>query len=134
LFWFLFREVWFFFGIFWSFFHVRISPLTRRRGTWPFLGLEPIPPFQVPLLNTLILLMRGATATLAHHEVLKRDKSWWLQGSAFLGVYFLFLQGWEYCFSCFSISSGVFGRVFFMGTGFHGLHVCLGLRILLVSH
>jgi len=30
------------------------------------------------------------------------------------------------------ISSGAFGRIFFFGTGFHGLHVCLGAIILAV--
>jgi len=34
--------------------------------------LEAIPPFQVPLLNTIILLIRGLTATLAHQELLRR--------------------------------------------------------------
>jgi len=130
--WFLFREVWFFFRIFWTFFHMRVSPLTRGRLGWPLLGIESIPPFQVPLLNTLILLISGVTATLAHHEILKRKKRFWLIGSALLGFYFLALQGWEYYFSMFTLSSRVFGSVFFMGTGFHGLHVCLGVTILLV--
>jgi heme/copper-type cytochrome/quinol oxidase subunit 3 len=39
------------------------------------MGLEIIPPFQVPLLNTLILLMRGVTATLAHQELLGGQKT-----------------------------------------------------------
>lgn len=130
--WFLFSEVWFFFSIFWSFFHMRVSPLTRII-CWPLLGVEAIPPFQVPLLNTLILLMRGITATLAHHEILKGTYRLWLIGRVFLGVYFLILQGWEYYYSMFSLASRVFGRVFFMGTGFHGLHVFLGVSILLVS-
>jgi heme/copper-type cytochrome/quinol oxidase subunit 3 len=42
---------------------------------WPYLGVEIIPPFQVPLLNTLILLIRGLTATLAHQELLRGKKS-----------------------------------------------------------
>lgn len=42
---------------------------------WPSLGLEPIPAFQVPLLNTIILLIRGVTATLAHQEILKGEQN-----------------------------------------------------------
>jgi len=131
LIWFLFREVWFFFRIFWRFFHVSLSPLTRGFLVWPSCGLEPIPAFQVPLLNTIILLIRGVTATLAHQEILKGVQRWWILVSGILGFYFLRLQGIEYYYSSFSISSGVFGRVFFFGTGFHGLHVCLGIIILL---
>jgi heme/copper-type cytochrome/quinol oxidase subunit 3 len=49
-----------------------------------------------------------------------------------LGVYFLILQGLEYGTSYYSIASGAYGRVFFFGTGFHGMHVCLGAIILRV--
>lgn len=128
--WFLFREVWFFFRVFWRFFHVRISPLSRGRWTWPGEGLSVIPPFQVPLLNTVILLIRGVTATLAHQELLSGSSTIWIWISIVLGVYFLRLQGMEYSTSTYSIASGAYGRVFFFGTGFHGLHVCLGALML----
>jgi len=130
--WFLFSEVWFFFRVFWRFFHLSVAPLSRGIWTWPNLGLEPIPAFQVPLLNTIILLIRGLTATLAHQELLRRKKTLWVFLSMVLGVYFLSLQGIEYYVSSFSIASGSFGSIFFFGTGFHGLHVCLGAIMLLV--
>lgn len=133
LIWFLFREIWFFFRVFWTFFHISISPLTRGVWIWPNMGLDPIPAFQVPLLNTVILLIRGVTATLAHQEILRGKSRIWVFIRSILGLYFLSLQGMEYYYSSFSISSGVFGSVFFFGTGFHGLHVCLGIIILLVS-
>jgi len=132
LIWFLFREVWFFFRVFWRFFHVRTTPLTRRNWVWPYIGLEVIPPFQVPLLNTLILLIRGLTATLAHQELLRGKKTVWIIIRVILGFYFLSLQGVEYYAASFMLSSGAFGRIFFFGTGFHGLHVCLGAIILAV--
>lgn len=131
LIWFLFREVWFFFRVFWAFFHRRLSPLSIGITNWPSLGLEPIPAFQVPLLNTIILLIRGVTATLAHQEILKGTQNPWVLIRGVLGVYFLTLQGMEYYYSTFRISSSVFGSVFFFGTGFHGLHVCLGIVILI---
>jgi heme/copper-type cytochrome/quinol oxidase subunit 3 len=111
---------------------VRVSPLTRGIWIWPIFGIESIPAFQVPLLNTIILLMRGVTATLAHQEILKGKKTWWILIRSVLGFYFLTLQGIEYYYSSFRISSSVFGRIFFFGTGFHGLHVCLGMIMLLV--
>lgn len=134
LFWFLFREVWFFFSVFWTFFHIRTAPLSRGMWAWPYEGLRIIPPFQVPLLNTVILLIRGLTATLAHHELLARKCTHWITVSVLLGVYFLRLQAIEYSLSFFSIGRGAYGRVFFFGTGFHGLHVCLGVVMLAVSN
>lgn len=129
--WFLFREVWFFFRVFWTFFHFRLSPLSGAFWAWPFEGVIVIPFFQIPLLNTLILLSRGLTATLGHQELLKREKSPWVLYRVLLGVYFLSLQGIEYLVSSISISSRIYGRVFFFGTGFHGLHVFLGTFMLL---
>lgn len=134
LIWFLFREVWFFFRVFWRFFHMRISPLSRGRFIWPNIGVTPIPPFQVPLLNTIILLMRGLTATLAHQELVAGKQTIWVLLRVLLGIYFLALQRLEYFAASFTISSRFYGRVFFFGTGFHGLHVCLGVTILLVSN
>jgi len=132
LIWFLFSEIWFFFRVFWRFFHLSISPLSRGFLLWPNYGLEPIPAFQVPLLNTVILLIRGVTATLAHQEMLGGTRRWWILIRRVLGFYFLRLQGIEYYYSSFRISSGSFGRIFFFGTGFHGLHVCLGIIILII--
>lgn len=132
LIWFLFREVWFFFSVFWRFFHISSSPLRRGTWTWPFVGLDVIPPFQVPLLNTIILLIRGVTATLAHQELIQGVKTSWIVFRTFLGAYFLSLQGVEYYAASFMLSSGAFGSIFFFGTGFHGLHVCLGRIMLMV--
>jgi len=122
----------FFFSIFWRFFHFRLAPMTGALFSWPNTGLSIIPPFHVPLLNTVILLIRGVTATLAHHELLGSKKTIWLGIRIVLGIYFLILQAIEYSVANYSISSGAYGRIFFFGTGFHGLHVCLGVIILLV--
>lgn len=131
--WFLFREVWFFFSVFWRFFHIRTAPLSRAFLLWPYNGILIIPPFQVPLLNTVILLISGVTATLAHHQLLANEQGIWVITRVLLGAYFLSLQAIEYYSASYTLSSRAYGRVFFFGTGFHGLHVCLGAIILLVS-
>lgn len=46
------------------------------------------------------------------------------------GFIFLICQYLEYFFSPFSISDGVYGSVFFMATGLHGLHVIVGFSAL----
>ena len=43
-----------------------------------------------------------------------------------LGAYFLYMQGLEYAEAQFAISDGVYGRTFFLATGFHGMHVTIG--------
>jgi len=49
-----------------------------------------------------------------------------------MGLYFTFLQGIEYAEATFRIADSVFGSVFFVATGFHGLHVIVGTLFLLV--
>jgi len=49
-----------------------------------------------------------------------------------LGVLFTYLQYREYVNAPFSISDGVYGRTFFIATGFHGLHVVIGTIFIIV--
>jgi len=52
--------------------------------------------------------------------------------TALLGLYFSYLQAGEYLETSFSIADRVYGSVFFVSTGFHGLHVLIGTTFLLV--
>lgn len=49
-----------------------------------------------------------------------------------LGIYFLFLQYYEYKNAMFRIRDSVFGSVFFVATGFHGIHVIIGSLFLII--
>ena len=131
---FLLSEVIFFFTFFWAYFHSAL-----REGpeliTWPPFGVIGIYPFGVPLLNTAILLSSGARVTWAHHSIYRGDikKTFVpLILSIVLGVYFCIIQVVEFLECGFSISDRVYGSVFFITTGFHGLHVILGTVILRV--
>jgi len=100
------------------------------------MGIEPVNPFELPLLNTVILLSSGATITYAHHSLIQGKRKGALDGSIFtvlLAIIFTIFQGIEYNVSSFTLSDGAFGTCFFFGTGFHGLHVIIGTIFLSVA-
>jgi cytochrome c oxidase subunit 3 len=100
------------------------------------MGVEAINPFELPLLNTAILLSSGVTVTYAHHSLIQGNRRGALIGLLFtivLAVVFTICQGVEYSVSSFTISDGAYGSCFFFSTGFHGLHVIIGTIFLLVG-
>nr|AGY61338.1 cytochrome c oxidase subunit III [Halocaridina rubra] len=128
-------EVLFFFSFFWAFFHSSLSPAIEIGASWPPAGIQAFNPFQVPLLNTAILLASGATVTWAHHALMESNHTQALQGLALtvvLGLYFTGVQAMEYYEAPFTIADSVYGSTFFVATGFHGLHVIIGSSFLSV--
>lgn len=100
---------------------------------------EVMNPWGVPFLNTLILLSSGVTCTWAHHGLLAKNRPQLIRGLAAtvaLGALFVVLQAFEYHEAYtemgLTLGSGIYGSTFFMLTGFHGLHVCVGAIILSV--
>jgi heme/copper-type cytochrome/quinol oxidase subunit 3 len=88
----------------------------------------------VPLLNTLILLLSGATVTWAHHAIVGANHSQAVLGlvlTVILGIIFTGLQGMEYLEAGFTISDCVYGSCFYIATGFHVFHVLVGTTFLL---
>lgn len=130
---FIISEIFFFISFFWAFFHSRLRPTIELGSLWPPCGIFPFNPFQVPLLNTIILLASGVRVTWTHQLILNRNWSnaknsliiTWL-----LGIYFLILQGFEYYTASFRISDSIYGSTFFIATGFHGFHVIVGTLFL----
>jgi cytochrome c oxidase subunit 3 len=100
------------------------------------MGIEAVNPFELPLLNTVILLSSGATVTYAHHSLIQGNRNgtlYGLIGTVILAIVFTALQGIEYTVSSFTISDGAFGSCFYFGTGFHGLHVMIGTAFIAVG-
>ena len=133
---FIVSEALFFLAIFWAFFHSALSPTIELGAQWPPIGIEAINPFELPLLNTVILLSSGVTVTFAHHSLIQGNRKGALYGlvaTVLLAIVFTLLQGVEYTVSSFTISDGAFGSCFYFGTGFHGLHVMIGTAFLAVG-
>jgi len=128
-------EVMFFFAFFWAFFASSMAPDIALGGIWPPKGIDVLNAFEIPLVNTMILLLSGMTVTWAHHSILAGHYYGGTVGLAFtviLGVLFTMLQAFEYYVATFRITDGVYGSTFYMATGFHGFHVFVGTMFLLV--
>ena len=132
-------EVMFFVGFFWAYFHFALYPsnvLGIADPTWPPPGVRTFDPFQLPLLNTLILLLSGTTVTWAHHALIHGNRKHLVMGlglTIILGLAFTSFQALEYSEAPFKFAGGgVYPSVFFLATGFHGFHVIVGTAFLIV--
>jgi cytochrome c oxidase subunit III len=126
-------EVMFFAAFFWAFFTSSLFPVG---GIWPPKGIHPFNPWEIPFLNTLILLTSGTTVTWAHHALLENDRKGLVRGlglTVILGLCFTGLQAWEYSHAAFGFKGGIYPSTFFMATGFHGFHVIIGTCFLAVN-
>jgi cytochrome c oxidase subunit 3 len=146
-------EVMFFVAWFWIFFemvlfkgirtHSGIEEVASAWATWPPKGVETVSAWQLPLVNTLTLLLSGTTVTWAHHAIQTNDR----KGARLaliltiaLGSLFSMIQAYEYShiihenlfFSTEAANAGLYGSSFFMATGFHGFHVLIGTIFLAV--
>jgi cytochrome c oxidase subunit 3 len=160
--WFIFSEVMFFGAFFGALFYARelSLPWLAAEGAkagnaflwpgfeavWPSNGpahiggsFKTIPAFDVPLLNTIILLSSGVTITMAHHALKEAKRGaciLWMWATVALGASFLYFQATEYIHAYHALNltlgSGIYGSTFFMLTGFHGMHVTLGTIMLTV--
>ncbi len=140
---FILTEVMFFVAWFWAYFDVALFPadaiqfqrVEATGGQWPPTSIATFNPWDLPLLNTLILLTSGTTVTWAHHAILEGDregakKALWL--TVVLGVLFTICQAFEYSHAAFDFSGNIYGATFFMATGFHGFHVLVGTIFLAI--
>lgn len=119
------------------------------QATWPLLNMPNTEVYTVPTgvihawglpaLNTLLLLLSGVTITWAHWMLKVERRVMLIAAMLFtigLGVLFLAFQiqeyGEAYNHLNLTMASGIYGSTFFLLTGFHGLHVTLGIIMLCV--
>ena len=134
---FVLSEVLIFAGLFWAYFHSAMSPDIVLGASWPPVGIQAVQPTELPLLNTIILLSSGATITYSHHALICRNRNKALSGlfiTIWLIIIFVTCQYIEYTNAAFTISDGVYGSVFYAGTGLHFLHMVMLAVMLIICY
>ncbi len=117
-------EVMFFGGLFAAYFTVKAA-----NDVWPPVGVELDAPRAG--LFTLVLVASSFTLHRAERGSHAEARNWTLLTLA-LGVVFLGNQMLEWSTNDFTVSTDAFGTLYYALTGFHGLHVAIGLVLLAV--
>jgi cytochrome c oxidase subunit 3 len=112
-----------------------IAYLTFRAvaPTWPPEGTPKLE-LLLPGINTIILIsssfvIHNADTAIKQNDVKGLRK--WFAITAAMGAVFLVGQLYEYFHLEFGLTSNLFASTFYVLTGFHGLHVCFGLLLIL---
>ncbi len=120
-------ELMFFGGLFASYFTIRAAT-----PVWPPAGVKldtlQAGLFTVVLVASSATMQSAARALGGERRALARR---WIVLTLALGVVFIANQGYEWSHVPFSASSNAYGSLFFLMTGFHGLHVIGGLVAML---
>ncbi|NHZ81040.1 cytochrome c oxidase subunit 3 [Massilia sp. CCM 8695] len=156
--WFIFSEVMFFGAFFGALFYARTISTPwlgdlDHKIIWPDFaaqwgGASPagtvdsfttMGPFPIPTINTALLLLSGVTLTISHHALRaghRAKTAFWLAATILLGATFMGFQAYEYMHAYselnLKLTSGIYGSIFYLLTGFHGFHVTLGAIMLSV--
>ncbi len=152
-------EVMFFYAFFWAFFDNylfatepgQVGRVKANADQWPPAHINVFDAWDLPFMNTLVLLLSGVTVTWAHHALKEGNRPDLVRGlgaTVVLGIAFTALQATEYASAPFSfqreildpsnwdafklVKGGVYPTTFFMATGFHGAHVIIGTLFLAV--
>lgn len=145
-------EIILFFSFFWAFFYNFLNPSIFIGNVWPPLGINPLETWNIPFLNTIILLCSGITLTWSHLILVNSHTSQLAETSpinlkelifkySLIGLFitirygslFSFLQRFEYIVADFTIADGIYGSTFFILTGLHGSHVLIGTIFLIIQ-
>ena len=132
-------ELMFFAALFAMYFTIRAVDKSQGQP-WPGAHLS----MALAVTNTTVLLLSSVTCQMGvfaveRGEIRRSGRIWqvsrwglreWYVLTFFMGLYFVLGQGYEYLSLIrdgLTLSSSGYGSVFFIPTGFHGLHVTGGL-------
>ena len=88
----------------------------------------------VPSINTIILISSSFVIHKGDTAIKKNDVKGlrlWYGVTALMGAIFLGGQIYEYLSLGYGLTTNIFANCFYMMTGFHGLHVLIGLLLIL---
>lgn len=125
---------WFFLASETMFFGALIVTYTLYAHRNP-VGPRPYELYDIPLttLSTFVLLMSSLAIVLAVHALERGEiprMRLWLGGTILLGLGFLGFQAYEFTHffqQGLTLSGSLFGTSFYVLTGFHGVHVAVGV-------
>jgi len=99
---------------------------------WPPAGTPELE-ILLPVINSLILISSSFVIHKADTAVKKNDIAGvrtWFVVTALMGAIFLLGQGYEYANLEFGLRDNLFASTFYVLTGFHGMHVFVGLLLM----
>jgi cytochrome c oxidase subunit 3 len=99
---------------------------------WPPEGTEV--ELLLPTINTIVLVSSSFVIHFGDTAIKKNDVKGmqkWYTITAFMGTIFLLGQAFEYWSLGYGLTTNVFSNCFYLMTGFHGLHVFVGLLLIL---
>jgi cytochrome c oxidase subunit 3 len=106
--------------------------LRGGKEVWPPEGTEV--ELLLPTINTIILVSSSFVIHLGDAAIKKNDVKGlrlWYIATAIMGAVFLGGQAYEYATLGYGLTTNVFSNCFYLMTGFHGLHVFVGLLLIL---
>ncbi|AFY68506.1 Cytochrome-c oxidase [Thalassoporum mexicanum PCC 7367] len=101
--------------------------------SWPPEGTPELE-ILIPGINTIILVSSSFVIHQADHAIKKNDLKtvrWWFLATFIMGAVFIGGQLYEYSNLEFGLTSNLFASTFYVLTGFHGMHVMVGLCLIL---
>jgi cytochrome c oxidase subunit 3 len=120
-------ELMFFAGLFAAWFMIR-----SEADVFPPAGVH-LPVARTAAATAVLLFSSGTIhlAVVAARAGRRGTAVRWLVVTALLGLVFLSNQAYEYATADFHIDTNAYGSIFYLMTGFHGLHVLGGVVFLL---
>jgi cytochrome c oxidase subunit III len=101
-------------------------------ASWPPEGTEV--ELLLPTINTIILVSSSFVIHQGDAAIKKNNLAgmrFWYIATAIMGIIFLGGQVYEYLTLGYGLKTNIFSNCFYLMTGFHGLHVTVGVLLIL---
>lgn len=120
------------FLMFGGFFATYLILFSQSAGAWP--PEETEVELLIPAINTVILVSSSFVINMGSTAIKTGDQGKLRLGlglTALMGAIFLGGQIWEYLELGYGMTTNTFANCFYLMTGFHGLHVLVGVLLIL---